>query len=845
MPPARNDFRDRLEPVWSRVEPVWRWFEPRADLVLALTLALVAAFVGGVVVSKVGQGSFYQGEFSPAVMRACGNGFESYRPEPGDQLERFLTIERDSFDCAELDDPERSYELNAFSSAHRYLLETAAFLWRVQDVSWGALVPLFAALYGLAALGLYGLFRLVAGRVLATLGTLVLTISPEQAEMLRNLRDYAKAPFLICSFFLVALYAAERLRPRQAILLGAAGGLFAGIGFGFRADVLIVVPMLVASVAFFWRNGIRSDIRVRLATLAAFTATFAVAAAPIVFSYASGGNLFLMGIHGQSVYFNGPLGVQQDLYNVGYLYNDPYAISLVNAHDLLVDGNKRALGLAQPELDEASASMYRAIATNLPADFAVRSYAAILTVLDYAPSSLGTSVTAELDPGGTRTGVRELLRRLLAPFGDGWVLVALALVVGVLRNFRLALGAFLAVGYLGALNAFQPSARHWFYLEFVWWLAVAFLLHALVQALVWAWRRRGGRADVHVPRPVLVRAATRLGIAGLVTLVTIVLPLAAARAYQERHVETILERYEAAPRRELDRLPVAVGNGRTLFTVPDESPAWSEAGGFRTALFVLTFGGGECDYPQLRPVARYRAATPFEDWSTELDVRLVGDASSVEVYLLAFQHPTTGLIGFELAEEAAPCLERIEAISHTTGFPLLLNATLPRDWREATRYQTMNWEDRRGVYDGAPYVMATTDRLFSTAELRGGTAISGQVWSWLEGGVEQLGDTGWKFSGTPASRYSYLAVGEPVELRWRESVVVRGRIERGGVQLGLQAEEAWTAQTSALQPGAFWAVIEAPADGTYSLVIANNLQNDSGGQDVVIEDVRRLPPPPG
>ena len=53
-----------------------------------------------------------------------------------------------------------------------------------------------------------------------------------------------------------------------------------------------------------------------------------------------------MGVHGQTAPFTEVLGLEQDLYSAGSLYNDPYAVSLTNAHDLLIDGKVRELRLA-------------------------------------------------------------------------------------------------------------------------------------------------------------------------------------------------------------------------------------------------------------------------------------------------------------------------------------------------------------------------------------------------------------------------------------------------------------------------------------------------------------------
>ena len=312
----------------------------RVDAVLASVLAVLAGIVGGVSVARGEPGQYYQNEFQPAAMRACGHGFAGYGVQEGPFLE-FLRGERQSVDCSVLEDQTASLDANVFQRAHRYLLESAGLLWRLDGISWDALTPLFAVLYGLSAAALFGLFRLVSGRVLATIGTLALIFSPLQLDELRHLRDYAKVPFLFAAFFLAGVLATKRLRPRSALVVGAAAGAVLGIGFGFRADVLLALPILLGALVL-WPEGWRQSVRVRLATAAVMGGVFVLTALPVILTLSSGGNLYLMGVHGQTAPFTDNLGLEQDLYSTGRIYNDPYAVSLTNAHDLLVDGRPGA-----------------------------------------------------------------------------------------------------------------------------------------------------------------------------------------------------------------------------------------------------------------------------------------------------------------------------------------------------------------------------------------------------------------------------------------------------------------------------------------------------------------------
>jgi hypothetical protein len=808
----------------------------RADLLLAVTLAVVAGLVGGVAVAGSEQGSYYQPEFGPAVMRACGLGYVNYLGKSGSVVD-FLGLESSSLDCSAVD-PALQRRPNAFATAHRYLLESAAFIWRLDEVSWDALIPLFAALYAVAGAALFGIFRLFVGRLLATLGALVLIFSPLQLDMLRELRDYSKTPFLLAAFFLGGLLATTRLSPRIAVLAGALAGLFLGVGFGFRADVLVALPILVAAVVAFWPGHWRDSIKTRLATLGAFGAVFVLTALPVILTLSSGGNLYLMGVHGQTVPFTESLGLEQDLYNAGSFYNDPYAVSLTNAHDLLIDGNVRKLKLATAALDEASSSRYNAVVRHLPADFLARADASVLQVLDSAPDALAEPVPQPVDALGVPGVARAGLAKLLGPFEDGWIVLLAALIVGAARSPRLAVGALLAVLFLGSLISFQPSVRHSFYLEFIWWVAVAYLTQEAWGMGVRLWRLRARGRDM-LRSFSFRRPALGVGILGIVLIATTIAPLAAARAYQADHLEAILADYESARKAPVATSEVSIDSGRTLVSVPNDSPAWRGTAGLRVALFAVRFDGRRCEYPSLNPVVRYQSQTVYENWSRALEVRFPrrGDAR-VTMYFVAFALPTTHFTGIELPTAALACLEAFDVVTDTSRLPVLLDVALTADWRQATRFQTFSWEDRRGTTEGKAYVVASPPTSYSYPELTAGAELAGSSASWRAEGVESIGVSGLRYSGSADGPYTYLSVSNPVKLAAGQEVFVHGRLRHGGILVGLQRDQQWVLNVVAAEEGEFWAVLKAPDTGTYQIVIANQLEGHDLRQEVVIEDVR-------
>src|SRR5262249_40253241 len=139
------------------------------DVLIAFALIVFAYLLGVGYVRRAVSGGlkpeFYQREFGPAVMMACGRGYVS--PVPGDAaaLDQFLALERDTLECRDIPAGVRlQARLSLSQYVWKYLLWTAAAIWRVRGLAWAALVPLSGAMFA-ATVGLsYALARLLAGR---------------------------------------------------------------------------------------------------------------------------------------------------------------------------------------------------------------------------------------------------------------------------------------------------------------------------------------------------------------------------------------------------------------------------------------------------------------------------------------------------------------------------------------------------------------------------------------------------------------------------------------------------------------------------------------------------------
>jgi len=558
-------------------------------------------------------------------------------------------------------------------------------------------------------------------------------------------------------------------------------------------------------------------------------------------------------IHGLMPPFTEALGLEDPLYETGRFYNDEYATLTIQAHAALIDGYEGKIAYPSKQLDASASSLYRATTTNLPADFIVRTEAAIVQSLNIGRGVVG-------DDGHL---VSDAARRITGPLRHlpGGSLTVVLLAVAVLAAVRLKLAAFavFAVAYLGGLGALQYATRHVFYLELLWWLALAVCARAAFVVLRGTWRNRdqvrrlvadarGGASGLSAmfPRrwrkkaaPMLLRACVAL----LTVTFLAVGPLAAARAYQSGHVKDLLKRYDAAPRETLALVPERTGDGDVLLRA-DPALLWREQGTPGYAYLALEFDPRDCPVADLQPVLRYEGAGPeVTDYSTPLDIRFDPDRpSAVDAYALVFRNADQRFVGVQLGRGQGACLRSAAIITDTHRLPLLLNLRVPRAASDLPMYQTFTWEKAAPLFPFGRAVLAAQDvRAPTRAEIVGQPSLPWAPSPYLAPGVK-LQESGWSYEGTPDAPAGYLAAAPPIVLAAGERVTVEGTLTTGALMVGLLLNNTWTSTVVVKERGNFEATVAAPERGRYTLVVANE-PSGSWRTEVRIDRAIALPPP--
>jgi hypothetical protein len=649
------------------------------DVVVAALIFCVATWVGVFAVQGFkaagGVQDFYQQRFGPAVMAACGRAFQEPDTRLVPRLSAFLNSESGTFDCAQLPATLATAPLDVFQSASRYLLLTAAATWRLFGVSWSALEFVAGVLFGSVAALTYGVLRIGLSRTFALLAFVPAITSTPNIMLAPQLRDYAKGPFLLAVILIMGWLVRGPADRGRVIRLAIVAGTVIGLGLGFRTDLIIAVAPVVVTLACLVPATV--PVRVRAAAIGVFLATFLVAGFPILRVYAKGGNTGHVMLLGLGAPFDGPLRVEPAIYEFAGQYNDSLAYSIINSYALRVERRRVLLGSA--EYEDAGRHYLAHLAQVFPADAMTRVVAAVRAVPHYF---LDTSL---YPPVQARSRViRWLYQRRasilwrLAPFSAA--AVGAALVGMSIVNPRAACLAMLVLlGFAGS-SALQFHERHFFYLQFVPWLAFGLVGEGALAL----WRG--------VPRPPTPRIARAL-LFDAAIVGGVVAALFAARAYQQRAVTALFGGYEMAPRTGLSTVPIDAGNGRTLLAARrwlDPLPSgarWVEA-----QLVAVQFRDDLCGPGVLPVTIRYSGNPPDVDLSESITIRLGAAAPApTTLYVAAFDRADESIRfrGVEVTAERSRCVGGLSIVEGLDTAPLLLTTQLGPAWRDERLHERL------------------------------------------------------------------------------------------------------------------------------------------------------------
>ncbi|HWI17201.1 MAG TPA: hypothetical protein VNT81_05615 [Vicinamibacterales bacterium] len=692
----------------------WRRLLPRlADVLIVVAIFWVSTAAGARYLAdrKISAiGDFLE----HGSMVACGYGMTQPAEPRSRALYAFMIREQHAITCPEVVGQGEVRDSRRFAANHRNLIYSVAAALRVGGLSWSTLDLFVGGLFGVSMVLVYGLLRLLVWRGLAVIGVTAIIASNHIAQI-ANLRDFFKEPWFLAAWLSIGWLIIRRgERATSRLYLPAiVGGLIVGIGIGFRVDLMAcapVFPMVTMLVVAGWD---RQALRVKGIAVAGFTLAFAVTALPTLLSLAGGSNSGHVAVLGLMRPFAVELGLEPPPYDIGDIYSDGYARSLIAAHASVVHQQPRETAMGTPEYDARGYAIVREQVEAFPSDQFVRVIGAVRQIVRYPFTKVSREayVAEDLFPAGALKSAAEWRARAFAPL-DGYA-IALALAAVALLyalDWRVGAALTLMVFYFCGYSMIQFSRRHTFHFDVI---PVAFLMIVIQGVVVGAlgiWRS----APPGLPAwPVLARRATvglscAAGIAALLAL-----SLWGARSWQQSHLTAMFDRTLQIPwdQIEVSREPISlvhdgvleptwydidrVSGGiwrgpLTLIRVELAEPASPDATLLnRWAYLRLEVGGAGCA-ADLVPVAlKYTATIRNVDWeyARVFDVPVRRDATSSVVTPVLYRLTASAFEGFLVPRDLAGCVVTAYRSGAGATVPMpIVAAVLPADWKRLPLY---------------------------------------------------------------------------------------------------------------------------------------------------------------
>jgi hypothetical protein len=567
----------------------------------------------------------------------------------------FVARRIDALSCDALRDLPR-VSAGHLSAIQRYLHASLGALFAIGGPRRSVYIVYMTAMVGLTVLAAYGLFRLGVGPLTASLATLPLIFSDLHLSNALHPAEYVKAPFFLACLFFVGLIVARSLDRRRAFASAAAAGIAAGLGIGFKTDVLICIPIAVIAIAMFAPRSI--DLRQRAAAVAVFLGAVALAGWPILKAQFLGseGSLFPVQVLGGMNWAFDDTYAQPALYDYGVRFDDTHIVYLINSYDQRVNGAVAYAEFYSKQLQNAATQVVVDLDRTFPSDFLLRAFAAPVRVL-----KLG------------RFGVVAALVVLPALF-----------LIDVRLGGCVAFLLCTAVGYTSLV--LQP--KHFFHLEWVpWWFTAV----AVEQVIRLAPALRGSAPSTVVDdgRRWMAGRARRVVALVVMVLAALTVFLIARQLQQARVVAIVADSLRHAADQQLATAATVAEDGSNRLTVaglggsPRSTPLVED---------YLVFDVECSALEDAEIVGVYEQATSPRERMT---VPCSRDSRRWKLFWPVYQHaPASRLRWFETTSNAGIQIHSIHRVADLRGHRLLLKLAVPGNYEQRQWYHTL----RRGFF---------------------------------------------------------------------------------------------------------------------------------------------------
>lgn len=561
----------------------------------------------------------------------------------------------------------RLFEIGTSWDVQRYFHYTLYVWFRLVGPSVNGFLTFQSASYAVTSTLAYLIFRLGMGRLVALACAAAFAWSPSHLAMAGLPLEYAKAPWVLATVWLCGVLVVRGSGGRSLAWTALGLGLAAGIGIGFKPDVLVLVPFAVVTPLLFVDAARQAG---RWRSLAAATllivAGIAIGGGVMLRRnfFAPTGSAFAIQVIGGQDWQTESLHASSPLYDYGITWDDTHVDAMINSYGRRVLGTGVRLRFFTLEMQQAANRMLIDLWTLFPGDLVLRVIAAIVRVLSL--NGLG----------------------LLLPLAGAFVVLC--------RDRRSGWFVVLTTVYLSATVSLVFQRRHIFHLEFIpWWLA-----GVVAQSLVLAaeplreaicerdWDGLFAAARARWLRPAS-GAALSLVLMGAATWTL----LAAARTVQHARISHLVERYQAVARTRRDVIATPAPGGDVSLRVAGVSQAQGAAD--RSALagdyLVVAFKCRSAGVIEVR--SRYLPPVePSSNWNR--DFRLICAAPGGESTMMMPVYQPNEAYRFDslvMSEADAGSVVSVSTLDPDPAVTIWPDLLVPADWRARRWFETMIW----------------------------------------------------------------------------------------------------------------------------------------------------------
>ncbi len=483
--------------------------------------------------------------YVPSVMFAAGRGFINPPVDEVPGLRDFLYLQEGvhRFDPAQIPDNVTPAPMDTYQRYHRYLVYAMGWVWRLTGISWDTAKLLAVGQYAACALAGYGILRLFLSPVCALAGALLFVLSPTVGQVVFNIRDFSKAPFLLATM-LGTLHLLRTPRcPRTYLRVAIALGVVVGVGLGFRRDLLVAIPPVLFVLALAPMHAAGWNLRRRALSSGAFLGVVALLGAPVFMAFQEKGSLVAHDIlMGMATELDDELGLSRAVYERMPVRHDAYVSGVTSALGLRIESEILLDGKPQPRLltqDPAKNEYLMRTLKSFPADMVMRAEAATLRVL---------------------RGVANLWTWRASAWSAhieqwGWCYALLCFLAGaVVHPYRAWLALALLLYFCG-ITSLQYEFRHAFHLLVIPVLCFLLPFEFLLRRAQMRWRRRGEMADHNSSFRTSARNLWKFTCAAMAVTV---LPWLLCLPFQLRSMAQLRTALDAAPREPVSTRQVVI-----------------------------------------------------------------------------------------------------------------------------------------------------------------------------------------------------------------------------------------------------------------------------------------------